>query len=148
MLTGFRLQPYILQTWVVLIFSCNSNKGISASSKLSHCVCRETPYMLYFRKSEVVNCLLLTRVNSFYEQAIIVKPELASYLLLHSVNRWLICSVWHVFIQPACCSMSIQTFHYHQIWQHRSKDRKINHRKRASFLSWMMKAHIHKCAAA
>lgn len=68
-----------------------------------------------------------------YEQAVTVEPELASNLPLHRVNRWLICSVWHVFIQPACCSVSVQTFSLSSNLATQIKGQKNKPKKKSSF---------------
>lgn len=60
-----------------------------------HCFnCRETLYMYVFQKIMRGYSFAVNLGEFFiYERAITVKPELASYLLLHRANRWLICSV-------------------------------------------------------
>lgn len=47
--------------------------------------------MYVFHKIICGSLFAVNQSESFiYEQAVTVKPELASYLLLHRVNRWFI----------------------------------------------------------
>lgn len=72
----------------IYIFLKMSNHNFTGPTEKCH--------VQYVHVAENRTCLIvcLNTGEFIYEQSITMKPELTTYLFLHRVNRWLICSVW------------------------------------------------------